>query len=44
MLDKLDGLPSDILALREQLKKFEIDQKYGIATTNIQSKYLNILS
>ena len=45
MLDKLDGLPSDMSVLTKSLQNFYIDQKYGgINTSNIASKYLQILN
>lgn len=45
MLDKLDGLPSDMTVLTQQLQNFYIDQSYGLVnTSNIASKYLQILN
>lgn len=45
MLDKLDGLPSDMSVLTKSLQNFYVDQKYGgINTSNIASKYLQILN
>lgn len=46
MLDKLNGLPSDMKVLTDALQNFYIDQQYGIFpnTSNIASKYLQVLS
>lgn len=46
MLDKLNGLPSDMTVLTNALQNFYIDQQYGIFpnTANIASKYLQVLS
>lgn len=44
MLEKLDGLPSDMQYLTKELQNFYIDQQYGVSTSNITSKYMGILS
>ena len=43
MLEKLDGLPSDMAVLTKQLQNFYIDQKYMPNTSNIASRYLSAL-
>lgn len=46
MLDKLDGLPSDMVVLTKSLQNFYIDQQYGskLHTSNIETRYLQILN
>lgn len=46
MLEKLDGLPSDMTVLTNTLQNFYIDQQYGLFpnTANIASRYLQALS
>lgn len=46
MLEKLDGLPSDMTVLTNSLQNFYIDQQYGLFpnTANIASRYLQALS
>lgn len=44
MVGKLDGLPSDIQLLTSELQNFYIDQKHGINTASLASKYMSILS
>lgn len=44
MVGKLDGLPSDIQLLTSELQNFYIDQKHGVNTASLASKYINILS
>lgn len=43
MLDKLDGLPSDMSELINKLQNFYIDQKYSPDTSNIASRYLQLM-
>lgn len=45
MLEKLDGLPSDIAVLTKTLQNFYIDQQYSPfpSTSNIASRYLQAL-
>lgn len=45
MLEKLDGLPSDMAALTNNLQNFYIDEQYNLfsSTSNIASRYINIL-
>lgn len=45
MLEKLDGLPSDMSVLEKSLRNFQIDQKYGLYpdTSNIATKYISAL-
>lgn len=45
MLEKLDGLPSDMAVLTETLQNFYIDQQYSPfpSTSNIASRYLQAL-
>lgn len=43
MLDKLNGLPSDMQVITEQLQNFYIDKQYMTNTQNIASKYLSTL-
>ena len=45
MLQKLDGLPSDMAVLTKQLQDFYIDEQYNPfpSTSNIASRYINIL-
>lgn len=45
MLEKLDGLPSDMTVLTKTLQNFYIDQQYSPfpSTSNIASKYLQTL-
>lgn len=46
MLEKLDGLPSDMAVLTETLQNFYIDQEYSPfpSTSNIASRYLQALN
>lgn len=46
MLEKLDGLPSDMAELTNALQNFYIDQQYSILpnTTSIASRYLSVLN
>lgn len=46
MLEKLDGLPSDMQTLTTMLQNFYIDEKYGnsINTSSISSRYLSALN
>lgn len=46
MLQKLDGLPSDMNTITNTLQNFYIDQAYGILpnTSSIASKYIQILN
>ena len=46
MLEKLDGLPSDMAVLTQTLQNFYIDQQYDQFpnTSNIASRYLQALS
>lgn len=46
MLEKLDGLPSDMAVLTQTLQNFYIDQQYDQSpnTSNIASRYLQALS
>lgn len=43
MLDKLDGLPSDMSVLINKLQNFYIDQKYSPDTSSIASRYLQLM-
>lgn len=45
MLQKLDGLPSDMQVLTKSLQNFYIDEQYNpfSSTSNIASRYINIL-
>lgn len=45
MLEKLDGLPSDMAVLTQSLQDFYIDEQYNpfSSTSNIASRYINIL-
>lgn len=45
MLQKLDGLPSDMAVLTQSLQDFYIDEQYNPfpSTSNIASRYINIL-
>lgn len=43
MLEKLDGLPSDMAVLTKQLQNFYIDSQYMPNTSNIASRYLSAL-
>lgn len=43
MLDKLDGLPSDMFVLINKLQNFYIDQKYSPDTSSIASRYLQLM-
>ena len=45
MLQKLDGLPSDMAVLTKSLQDFYIDEQYNPfpSTSNIASRYINIL-
>lgn len=40
----LDGLPSDMKLITQSLQNFYINQKHGPSTSNITSRYLNILN
>lgn len=46
MLEKLDGLPSDMAVLTQTLQNFYIDQQYSPfpSTSNIASRYLQALN
>ena len=44
MLKDLDGLPSDMNAITQSLQNFYIDEQTGFNTSNIATKYLQILN
>lgn len=45
MLEKLDGLPSDMELITKNLQNFYIDQKYGhSSTSNIATRYMQVLN
>lgn len=44
LIDKLDGLPSDIMAITKALQEFKINQKFGTFNSDsIESQYIQIL-
>ena len=44
LIDKLDGLPSDIMAITNALQEFKINQKFGTFNSDsIESQYMQIL-
>lgn len=44
MLKDLNGLPSDMQAIQQSLQNFYIDESTGFNTSNITTKYLQILT
>lgn len=45
LIDKLKGLPSDIMAITNALQEFKIDQQFGTFNLNsVESQYMQILS